>query len=154
MEYFADLFSACYAGEAAIYFLEAFAPGDGTSNTHPATASRVGLMRDFLSGAQNAIVDLFQSALLTRGLPALRQQFRMPDVSQSFANVRPHPVADEAELHGVFLAGWQFLQSNPSSRLPAWDGLSSSTVEAATNDLVEKSIRNYMLREAWNEAAQ
>ncbi|URV24849.1 hypothetical protein [Burkholderia gladioli] len=154
MEYFADLFSACYMGDSAIAFLEAFAPAYPVSLTHPATASRVAIMRDFLDGTQNDIVDMFQNALGQRGLPRLQPRFIVPDVSQSFGGVRPHAIVEEAEIHGLFIAGWNFLDVVATGQSPAWIGLDSVAIEATVNDLVEKSIRNHMVREAWNAAAQ
>lgn len=154
MEYFADIFSVCYMGTAAIDFLEAFAPSHGASSTHPATASRVAVMRDFLDGTPNGIVDMFQNALGRRGLPQLRTRYVIPDVSGSFGAVRPHRIGHAAEIHGLLIAGWNFLREAGAGNVPSWAGLEPAAMDAMANDLIEKSIRNRMVREAWNEAAR
>jgi len=149
MEYFADLFSACYVGDAAVHFLEAFAPGHGTSATHPATSHRVQVMMDFLEGRENFMVNVLQAALSARGLPKLTPQYDVPDISSTFGNVRPSRIQNDRELHGLFAAGWNFLRNDPSMQGGLWSGLSSTDVEGLTNDLTEKSIRSYMVERGW-----
>lgn len=77
-EFFADVFSAAYAGGAARGFLEEFCPTSDYSETHPSSAARFALMSDFLSGTPNPIVDLFQAALKARSLPPLGKRAVIP----------------------------------------------------------------------------
>src|SRR5207248_1614529 len=94
-EYFADLFSASYVGEALKGFLQEFCPNQRVSQSHPATAARIAVIDDFLSGGKNAIIDLLQSALATRGQKALGKRFVGTAVAGAFGSVRPfEPTSD------------------------------------------------------------
>jgi len=56
------------------------------------------------------------------------------------------------EVHGVLEAGWDFLQA--ASDLPdgGWQHIEDGDAERIVNDLVAKSIRNWMLWEQWSNA--
>ncbi len=62
-EHFADLFAACCVGQASVAALELLAPNHPATFTHPSTASRIALVRDFLAGTSNGLVNLFQASL-------------------------------------------------------------------------------------------
>lgn len=151
MEHFADLFSSCYCGRASTKSLLAIAPGHEDSPTHPSTSKRVSTVDDFLNGRQNNTVDLIQAALGARGQKQLAQWFTKPDVTDSFNDVVTHIIPDTQELYGVFLAGWDYLHDQLEHRTAPWvdDGVDAYTIEKTVNDLVEKSIRNFEIRERW-----
>lgn len=151
-EYFADLVSAAYVGDAAHGFLEEFISNQSVSPTHPSSIARYKLMSDFLSGQPNLILDMFQDALNKRGLAPLGVRYQVPDVSQTFGNARPARLQSEQEVFGIFASGWTFLQQMHSTPSGLWANLLSSDIENVTNDLVEKSIRNRMIVEGWDEA--
>jgi len=151
-EYFADLISAAYVGEAAHGFLGEFIPNQAVSSSHPSSASRYQLMSDFLSGKPNPILDMFQQTLSTRGLPALAVRFRLPDVDDTFGNVRPCKLESDADIFGAFAAGWGFLSRMNNKPTGLWASLPVEDIERVTNDLIEKSIRNRMISEGWDEA--
>lgn len=150
MEYFADLFAASYAGRAYGAFLGDFAKDYDTSPTHPSTADRLSNIEDFLSGRSNPIIAVLQAALTSQGLPALEIHYRSPAITSAFDNVRPYPIASDEEVHGIFEAGYQYLQSALKRDAEPWANMSEGTVEAIVNDLVEKSIRNRMIVANWD----
>jgi hypothetical protein len=152
MEYFADLVSVAYVGKAALGFLQEFIPNSPASESHPSSLSRFQLMTDFMNGTPNPILELFQDALVCRGLPKLTQRFCNLDVNETFGNVRPCQIASDQEVFGVFDAGWSFLQQMATKPSGAWSELSEAETERITNDLTEKSIRNMMIKEGWNAA--
>lgn len=108
-EHFADLFSACYVGAAGIETLKTIAPGNPSTTTHPATAARVTLVEQFLSGTNSALVDLFQKCLQALKASELKQKYQLPQIKSSFDDIRPHDIDNSDELHGLFLAGWNYL---------------------------------------------
>lgn len=152
-EYFADLFSVAYGGLAAKGFLEQFSPDDPLQHTHPSSADRFELMEAFYEGRPNEIVDMFQDTLVSRGLPKLEKKFAPVDLSTSLAHVRPYEVASDAELFGLFETGWQFLMGQWSHGTGHWAHVPLDDRVDVANDLIEKSIRNRMVREAWHAAA-
>jgi len=152
-EYFSDLFAAMYVGQACTDFLQQFAPGQPWSFSHPSSAARQQVVDDFLAGNRNAIVDLFQSALATRGLQPLSKRFASPALATAFSQVRPVTPTSNEEVYGLFDAGWRFLQQVPANPPALWASLSQQEQERVANDLTEKSIRNRMIWEGWNAAA-
>lgn len=152
-EYFADLFSASYVGEAAKGFLEQSCPDMEVSLTHPASADRFLVLDDFLNARQNPIVDMFQETLTKRGLPKLGKRFDTVDVASALGDVRPFIVGSDRALFGLFEAGWRFLMHQWSQPTGDWISMSPDERVDIANDLIEKSIRNRMIREAWDAAA-
>lgn len=154
-EYFADLFAACYVGGAIGEMLEALAPGAVDSPTHPATSARVQTINDFLNGADNRIVKLCNLALAGRTLPELQVRSRLPGVDAAFDNMRPCAFSTKEEVHGVFEAALKYLKEKVQKPSGPWAHLGEGETTRVINDLVEKSIRNWMITERWsNDGAQ
>lgn len=153
-EYFADLFSACYLGRPSISTLELIAPNQASTLTHPATADRVTVVEALLKGDQNRVVDMFQMVLNQLGVPLLAPQFREPDINEAYGDLKIYITGDMEEIHGLFGASWNYLFRILRSGANPWGvaQLSEGEIEEVVNDLTEKSIRNYSIRRAWNEA--
>ena len=151
MEYFADLFSSCYCGAASTKSLLAIAPNNPDSPTHPSTAKRVKTVDDFLHGRANSMVALIQDALKVRRLKQLSQWFAIPNVADSFDDVVTYSIPNPQELYGIYLAGWNYLHDQLEHRSAPWieHGVDAYTIEKTVNDMVEKSIRNFEIRERW-----
>lgn len=151
MEYFADIFAVSYTGEAKIISLENIAKNNPISFTHPATTARISLMRDFLDGRSNSVVDMFQDTLRVRAKNELKIRYSAPDIDKSFSNIRPYKIANEVELHGVLESGWIYLTNVLTKRPRPWSDIPDFfEPERIVSDLIEKSIRNYMLSEKWS----
>lgn len=154
-EHFADLFAACYCGEASINALNTIAGSDGWSPTHPATADRVGLVQRFLGGTRDPLVESFQICLRLQKKPSLSVRFDVPDISSCFDDVRPYKIESERKLHGLFAAAWDYLAAALDNRSAPWiaPGTNDAKIEKVVNDLTEKSIRNMSVREKWDRVA-
>lgn len=152
-EYFADLFSVAYVGDASRGFLQEFCPANSVSPTHPSSDARFRLMADFLNGVANPIVDLFQGALKARGLPQLTPSFTKVSLGQTFGNVRPFTPSSDGQLFGLFEAGWSFLIDQWNGATGPWAHLAEDDRVRVANDLTEKSIRNRMLVEGWHASS-
>lgn len=156
-EHFCDLFAACYVGDSVIdYIVQWCPPGASPERTHPLPEDRAELTADFLAGRQNDLVDILREAVMEEGLGEhFQPNFELPEVGEAFADARPAKLGSIRELHGLLPAANRFLidlLENPTAykTLPigAVDGhLRISLI----NDLVEKSIRNFMITKAWND---
>lgn len=154
-EYFADLFASCYCGETTNKSLSAIAPHNPAVHTHPATSDRVAVVKDFLAGRDNGIVNILQNALAARQLPELRVRFQSPDLMPAFDDVLDYRIQNDEELFGVFHASWNYLERQLAERTAPWvvEGVDTPTIERTVNDLTEKSIRNDEIRERWEVGA-
>ena len=154
-EFFADLFASTFVGRSSISALEAIAPDAPASFTHPSTADRIATVEAFLSQKNHPIVDLFQISLSARGLPPLSPKFHVVDVTGAFKDLRTFIPTGIPAVHGLFDSAWRFMFDSIDNGRNPW-GLASITdgdIERVTNDLVEKSIRNFALRRKWDVAA-
>lgn len=151
-EHFSDLFAACYTGNAISLFLDSVAHDAPNSRTHPATASRISIIEDFLSGTPNQIVDFYQSILSNRGLPQLKKRYVSPNIKTSFDAIRTYPLANNEELHGLLESGWIYLREAYDQQSEPWRAMSKQEIMRVINDLIEKSIRNRMVKLKWSDA--
>ncbi|MEQ1515513.1 MAG: hypothetical protein ABL931_03385 [Usitatibacteraceae bacterium] len=152
MEFFADLFAASFAGRAYAEFLQGFAGDHPMSHTHPSTASRLQNIREFLNGKTNAVIDMFQVALDSQGLPNLAIRFSAPALADAFDNVRPFQISSDAEIHGILESGYEYLIAALARERSPWSEMDDAAIEVIVNDLVEKSIRNRMIADNWTSA--
>lgn len=152
-EYFADLFSASYVGRAGMEFLQQFCPEDEVTYSHPASADRFALLNDFLEGRANPIIDMFKTTLNQLALPPLTRRFDAVDLAPTLGNVRPFDVSSDRALFGLFESGWDFLMKQWNAGSGDWEHIPQDDRVDVVNDLIEKSIRNRMIREAWDAAA-
>jgi hypothetical protein len=151
-EFFSDLFAASYTGKAYHSFLSKFAPDDPESETHPATLDRLDNIASFLSGKENKLLQTINSVLVDLGYPRLSIKFSKPDVSSCFDNLRPYNFRNTEELHGIFEAGFDYLEKVNSAPTELWRNFADYQKDKVLNDLIEKSIRNKMITEKWNDA--
>jgi len=153
-ELFADLFASCYVGHENGQFLKKLVPGSTSIHTptHPSTDFRINLTSDFLSGNNNPIVDIFQNALIKRGLPELKKRYTTPEISNTFGNLRPYTIQNDQELHGILEAAWSFFDVAIKKESLPWSEIEESKISKIINDLTEKSIRNKVIKEKWEHA--
>ncbi len=152
-ELFADLFAASYTGDAIKCFLLSFAEGNPASLTHPATSNRVKYIDDFLSGKNVKLVDDFNRILDLRKLPLLEIKYTEPDIEEAFNDIKPYAIANNKELHGMNMIGRAFLKKAMQQTAEPWKSMPENKVSQIINDLVEKSVRNKMLKEKWGNAS-
>lgn len=154
-EYFADLFSAQFIGYSGIKLLQEIAGNHDASFTHPSTKNRVDIVNDFLQGNKNPVVELLNHAIKILNihgklrLPSLAICQSSPNISDAFDNARPYRINSRDEMHAFINSGWEYLCNTQSAPRGFWNGFSQNLAEGKINDLVEKSIRNYILMEKW-----
>jgi hypothetical protein len=112
-------------------------------------------VRKFLAGQSDPLIDMFQNLLIRLGTGPLSIGYRVPDLRQSFDDIRTYQIVDEAELHGIFESAWSYLGDALDKRSPPWakPHLTDGDIDRVINDLIEKSIRNMSIREKWASGA-
>lgn len=154
-EYFADLFAVMYLGWAVADYLDEFAQGDTACSTHPATSDRLDILAAALKEEEHPIVDDLKLAITTQDgvvIEDFTAKFTLPEIGEQFDDVRPCNLTSVAEVHGLLQVGRTYLRNAMRSRKSPWDEFAEEQVERVINDLVEKSIRNFIVRERWNSA--
>lgn len=155
-EFFADLFASQYVGSNCCNFLDYLAhdrPKDSFSPTHPTLFYRKKMVDDFLNGVSNSVLDIIKKTVQTVTGKELKVRFR--DLSSDdFYNLVPTIITDEKDLHSLFKLGWEvylaggehFKDANAMSYTP-----SQSEVYNIVNNLIEKSINNFLIVASWNK---
>jgi hypothetical protein len=150
-EFFADLFAASYCGNASRDSLLSIAPTNPDTATHPSTSSRVAAIDSFLSGASNPHVELVQRSLASRGLASLKSRFALPSISGKFDDALTYRISSTDELYGMFPAAWAYFEAQLTARSASWidERYTEYDIEKTINDLTEKSLRDFEIRERW-----
>lgn len=151
-ELFADLFSASYVGFSIVKFLNDFAGDNQDSDTHPATSRRVEIINKYLNSEKCKELDRINSVLAGKKHPTLKVNFKIPDLSPNFGEIKTYRINNVDELHGIIPAAWTFLDNITHKPVAAWAHFERYNAEKIVNDLVEKSVRNYALKEKWKHA--
>lgn len=150
-EYFADIFASCYLGNTIIEYLEDFDGISESSDSHPSLESRKEMVQKFLNGTPDPIITSFHTALSVQGAPELHARYAQPDVANCFEQIRVYNIENEAELHGTIVEGWKYLKQVLANDSEPWKSFKKFETERIINDLVEKSIRNKLIKEQWSQ---
>lgn len=153
-EYFCDLFAAQYVGDTLNYYLEYITTySDTDTGMHPSTQNRSKVVDDFLAGRYNPVVNLIQKVL--EQTVAKRLEIKYDEIdSTDFYRLIPYDIKNDRELHGIFNYGWKVWRSDFSlfNKHMEYDvHLDESAIYKIINNLMEKSIGNYFVTEAWEK---
>lgn len=148
MEYFADIFAAQYIGNASNYFLDYIAHKAPDSNTHPATENRLEKVNKFLNkdNSDLEIEEIKKYTLARSGFNLEIKHIELP--LDDFFNLIPYELTNQKELHSIFLAGWNAWLMNPNKLMSDFD---NDTAYKIINNLIEKSISNFIIVDSWNK---
>jgi hypothetical protein len=106
-----------------------------------------------MSGTPHVIVDLFRGTLDALGLAKLEKHYVPPDIGSFFDNIRPYKLKSVQEVHGIFESAYHFLDGAERRDRAPWDSIDDERIERIVNDLVEKSIRNWMIEARWESGS-
>lgn len=157
IEHFCDLVAASYVGECVSDYIIQWDHVQIPQLSHPSASDRVSVTRDFLDDRPNPLVDLLKEAVARSGLNVrLQRRYEIPDIIECFSDVRPAVIESIPQLHGLLPAADAFLKQllgDPSF----FEGANIASVPRQrhahlVNDLIEKSIRNFMIVKAWDES--
>jgi predicted DNA-binding protein len=129
--------------------LEQRAENDGESETHPATSIRIEVIEAFIDSEKNETVDLINEAIQEITSKELKIRFSKPD-SEDFFNYLPPVISRESELHGLFIVGWEIWLNN----LDRFNEKDSRKKYLYLNNLIEKSISNFMIQKRWEDVCK
>ncbi len=146
-EHFADVFSAQYIGDKFLNYLEYNAINDGESFTHPSTGARMELIEDFVDQADNKLLNDLKKA--TKNITGKELKIRYEELNDEtdFFNFIPPIIENDKQLHGLLINGWDIWIEKRSS----YNEKDPFKVYTYINNLIEKSISNYMVQNAWNK---
>lgn len=158
-EYFSDVFASQYIGnfvnEYLIYLGEENA--FSISETHPSLSNRVGFVTKFLEDdSNNFILSLMKEVVDRVSGEKLKKRFVELEPTD-FLNLTPHVISEKSHLHSLFKLGWeiwlnqadQFKIKNNMS-----DELLPSQIYTIINNLIEKSINNFIISDLWIKSKQ
>lgn len=156
MEYFADLFASQYIKNACCWYLSYISSSNMTkhSNTHPSTNNRIDLVNDFISGNSNDVINMFALAIKRKTGEDLKQRFKSIQ-SDDILNLLPCNIDDSSQLHSLFSEGWD-IWIHKSDEFQKRNNMTSklqpSTIYRIINNLIEKSINNYIVSTKWRRS--
>ena len=147
-EYFADIFAAQYIGKASNYFLDYIAHKAPDSSTHPATDKRLDKVDKFLNNVNSdeEIENIKKYTLARSGFNLEIKHIELP--IDDFFNLIPYEITNQKDLHSIFLTGWNTWLENPNKLKTDFD---NDTAYKIINNLIEKSISNYIVVDSWNK---
>ena len=152
-EFFADAFCACYTGDVGGDFLRAFAGNESLSQSHPSVQERTENIANVLSGAVTGTYSMLRDVVQKfTQQDLLVPKFSSVDVTTSFNAARPVDLSSQPDVHGIFSAGWKYLETVSKAPVGRWSKVSDVERSPLVNGLIEKSIRNFMIREGWESA--
>ncbi|RKD92528.1 hypothetical protein [Mangrovibacterium diazotrophicum] len=145
-EFFADIFASQYIGKASNFYLGYIAHGDGDCHTHPATDKRITMVEEYLCGHDNSILETFKIAV-----PAIvNKELFINDKKIDDGDFRcfiPSEPGSSLELHSIFEVGWGLWLNE----IAEYDnrGITRDQKYRIINNLLEKTISNFMITEKW-----
>lgn len=148
-EYFADLFAAQYVNDSSNIYLGYIAGNAPDSITHPATQSRIDITITFLEGNSSSIIDEFNDLLTLSSLPQIKiRHSRIKIEDCNLAQLYPQKFQSVSELHYIFKLGWQIWENSETNFLKEFTSRQRYNI---VNNLIEKSISNYVVQENWKK---
>ncbi len=154
-EYFCDLFASQYIKDCSSHYLEYITQkGIAYNPSHPSAQNRIELVGRFLKSESSFVLDLYRT--VTEKSTNRNLQIRFEEItSTNFTRLIPVEISNNAQLHGIFIYGWQTWLNN-------WDEIRTGAnieypltqlrVYEIINNLMEKSIGNFIIREEWEKA--
>lgn len=155
-EYFADLFASLYIGKSVYYYLDYIANEDKCSYSHPATSDRIKLVDLFLADPNSnilfKIINNYTTRIFKQELKPKNQAINSP---RDFYDLIPCEITNKSQLHTIFLCAWDIWMNNTNEFESANRmnfTLKPSQKYEIVNNLIEKSINNFIVKEKWTRA--
>jgi hypothetical protein len=148
-ELFSDIFAAQYVGDASNHYLNYIAHKNKDSNSHPSTDKRIKTVDDFLNErTDNKILnDILEATRSTTGNQLKKRYHNISE--EDFIDFIPPEINSIPELHSIYGVGWNLWRKEIKSfKDKNIDELEKHLI---INNLIEKSISNYMVLEKWKK---
>jgi hypothetical protein len=157
-EYFCDIFAAQYVGDClSAYLLYITKNQNVPGPQHPASTQRVEMVRLFLASDNTSytlrsIINATQ-AITARVVAPKYQKFKEEDLLK----LLPADITYPAQLHYLFVVGWK-IWNEDYEKLSTLNNiappLSDEKIYEVINNLIEKSIGNFIVVKNWNKIIQ
>ncbi|RIJ48824.1 hypothetical protein D1614_09875 [Maribellus luteus] len=158
-EYFSDLFAAQYIGKYSENLLNYVSGGPlaahAISGTHPSTKNRGDLVKDFLKNNSSTFINDLKVAINLTSGKELKVRYSSEIKNSNLIKLLPIEIKTGDELSSVFVAAWELydtytnqIEKQNNFKYP----LISSKVYEIINNLVEKSIGNYIVTSNWEKS--
>lgn len=153
-EYYCDLFASQYIIDWSNKYIEYITLNQSTfSSTHPATTSRVAFVDFYLKGINSYLVEKFKNVVKKVTINEISAKYRA-FTSTNFENLLPVEIKHSGELHHLFHYGWEIWNGDWTKIETANNlkfSLTQEKVYEIINNLIEKSIGNYIVTTEWNK---
>lgn len=154
-EYFSDIFASQYIDVCSTYYLEYITQNSIlTTPTHPSTVNRNKIVNIFLNDVKNEYV-LNKLKDATNKISKLQLEKRYDVIiSDDFINLLPVEIKTEKQLHYLFVLGWQIWLKQIDDIVKHNNiqfSISNDKIYDIINNLIEKSIANYIIQESWDK---
>jgi hypothetical protein len=152
-EYFCDLFASQYIADSSNYYLQYITENANFySASHPSTVNRVQAVADFLGKGDNMVVMIINVAVykIKKETLVIRNEAVKAD---DFFSLVPVDIENVGQLHGVFNTGWKvwLLQQEQLSKSLNDQFDNPLRLYSVVNNLIEKSIGNFITLNKWNK---
>ncbi|HTJ52983.1 MAG TPA: hypothetical protein VL443_26190 [Cyclobacteriaceae bacterium] len=154
-EYFCDLFASQYIDDSVNHYLSYISEENSITKLHPTTRNRIKLVNSFLNNQSSYTLDKIKYAIKQWTEKDLTKRYKVFN-SNDFIKLLPVDIKHEKELHYLFIYGW-------SIWLKSWKkiekenkmvhALKAPKVYEILNDLIEKSIGNYIVKTTWENVS-
>lgn len=154
-EYFCDLFASQYIEDCISHYLNYITQGQiYYSDSHPSTKNRIEFVETFVNDKPSFLLDFFKDTV--RRITKVEIQRRCKKLTtDNFEKLIPVEVNDLEELHGLFIYGWDvWLNDWKSIEKGSNLGFHLSQIRTyeIVNNLIEKSIGNYFIKQSWAQS--
>ncbi len=146
-EFFCDIFAAQYVGESSNHYLSYIGNNFLGDLTHPSTKDRLDVVQAFLSGKDDSIVSVLKNGTLNKTKLDLKIRYK-PINSDDFLSLIPAEITDDLQLHSLFISGWNIWLDKECPLKKQFD---SNQLYSIVNNLIEKSISNYLITKSWSK---
>ncbi len=154
-EYFSDIFASQYIEKASNYYLDYITNSSSTfEESHPSTVCRISLVEAFIHNVDEPFVNILKVA--TKSISNRELKARYNRISQDdFLNLLPFEIKSASQLSSLFILGWDLwlndIQEFKTRNNMQFD-LKASDAYQIINNLIEKSISNYVVETSWETA--
>ena len=159
-EYFADIFAASFIGKNIERYLRySEFPNSGSdvfSQTHPSNKQRYKIIDAFLGSKNNYVVDTIQDILVRKSLPKIHKISSTINTDDLY-HLLPVELNTDQDVHALYSLAWEVWDGD-RSRFKKENNMSfdlqPTQLYTILNNLVEKSISNYLIKTKWQNVSK
>lgn len=160
MEYFADIFASSYIGKNITRYLSYVCYPDCScsdySVTHPSNEKRFKVVDDFIDNKSNYVIKIIQEILNGRFGKQLTN-YSNTITPDDLYKLLPIELVSDNDIHRLYATAWDVWYGD-RSKFKTNNNLSHdlqpTQIYSILNNLVEKSISNYLVTKKWNNVPQ